>query len=342
MKFRVLTVLLLLTLLISAAPVAAQESECEDGFLLIVHDLGETCVLTDVERVVTLEHSMTEAVVTLGVQPVGVADLELYNTLVNLPIPLSEDAIDVGGRREPNLELITTLKPDLIIAASWRVTDNYEQLSAIAPTITFEGSSNIEIMSDYFTAIATALGREAEAEQILEAMYQYFEDSAEVVAEADIEPNFIIAQTWYEDDLATFRLSTDNAMVVEILTNLGLENAWDAEPNLDGFSVVGIETLGEISDTSFFFITDPVSAPFYEESPLWNGLPFVKAGTAYRLSDDLWIYGGPLSAQRIVAAVLESLGLEPVELDFGLEEEEVVEPELDSETDTEAEAELSE
>ncbi len=310
MKYR--TILILLALLLSIVPLSAQQTtECEDGFRLIAHDLGKTCVPENVQRVVTLENSMTEAVVTLGVQPVGVADIELYRSLVTIPMELSEDAIDVGSRREPNLEAITALNPDLIIAASFRVTENYEQLNAIAPTLAFAGSENLAIMSSFFTSIAQALNKEAEAEQILADMNQYFADAAAAVEAANIaNHNFVLSQTWYEDDLATFRLYTDNAMPIEILTNIGLENAWDAEPEPDGFTVVGIETLGDITDASFLFITDEASAPFYEESPLWNSLPFVQSGLAYRLNDDLWLFGGPLSAQRLVDVVLQTLGVE--------------------------------
>ena len=174
-------------------------------------------------------------------------------------------------------------------------------------------------MSDYFTTIAIALNREAEAQRILEDMNQHFVDAATAIANADIDPGFVLSQTWYEDDIATFRLFTDNAMPVEILTRIGLENTWTAEITPDGFSVVGIEALGEIEDTNFLFLTDPDSAPFYEESPLWNALPFVQAGLAYRLDDNLWLFGGPLSAQRFVDAVIESLGVEAVEVSPNLQ-----------------------
>jgi iron complex transport system substrate-binding protein len=287
-------------------------TSCEAGFQLIVHALGETCVSEAAERVVTLEHSMTEAVVTLGVQPVGVAEIDRYNVLVNLPIPLSEDAVDVGTRNEPNLEVITSLNPDLIIAASWRVAETYDELNAIAPTIAFEGSDSLEAMAGYFTTIATALDRVDVAEQVLADMNQHFADAAASVAAANASPEFVLSQTWYEDSLATFRLFTDNAMPVEILTQMGLENAWDGEPTPDGFTTVGIEALGEIGETNFLYITDPDSAPFYAESPLWNSLPFVQAGTSYRLSDSLWLFGGPLSAQRFVDEVLAAFGIEAI------------------------------
>lgn len=309
MKYPAFMMVVVLALLMGVASVAAQDSACEDGFRLIAHDLGETCVPETVERVVTLENSMTEAVVTLGVQPVGVADIALYNSVVNLPIPLSEEAIDVGRRAEPNLEVIASLDPDLIIAASWRVTENYDELSAIAPTITYVGSEDLETMAAFFTSIASALGKEAEAETILDDMNQHFDDAAERVAAAEIAPDFVLSQTWYEDDLATFRMFTDNAFPVEILTQLGFANAWAGEPNPDGFDTVGIESLGAIEDVKFLFLTDADSAPFYAESPLWNSLPFVQAERAYRLNDTLWLFGGPISAQRFVDAVLESLGV---------------------------------
>ena len=313
MKHRTFMLLTLLTLLLaSVTSLTAQDAtECEDGYNLITHERGATCVPNDVQRVVTLENSMTEAVVTLGVQPVGVADIELYNSLVNIPIELSEDAVDVGSRREPNLEAITALNPDLIIAASFRVTENYDELNAIAPTLAFAGSENLEVMSDFFTSIAHALNREAEAEQILADMNQHFAEATAAIEAADLDnTRFVLSQTWYEDEAFTFRLFTDNAMPVEILTHIGLENAWDAEINPDGFTVVGIETLGEITEANFLFITDPDSAPFYEQSPLWNSLPFVQSGAAYRLNDDLWLFGGPLSAERLVDVVLQALDVE--------------------------------
>lgn len=308
MKYHSFSLFALLTLLlVIIPPISAQSTtECEAGFQLIAHDLGETCVPADVQRVVTIEHSITETVVTLGVQPVGVADLFWYNELVQLP---AENAIDVGTRQEPNLEVITSLEPDLIIAASWRVSEVYDELSAIAPTITFEGSTNLEIMTDYFTTIATALNREEKAQQILDDMYQYFEDAGALLADADIDPQFVLSLTWYADNAAIFRLFTDNAFPVEILELVGFENTWDGEANPDGFTLVGIETLGDIETSNFFFVTDEESAPFYNESPIWNALPFVQAGTTYRLSDSLWLYGGPISAQRLVAAVLETLGV---------------------------------
>lgn len=293
-------------------PAAAQESaDCPDGTYLVTHDLGETCVPNTVERVVTLEHVLTELSLTLGVQPVGVADTTRFAVLVDFPVPLDESVVDVGTRNEPNLEVITGLQPDLILAASFRVGENYDELSAIAPTLTFSGSDSLEIMLEMFSTVATALNREAEGEAAVEAMEAHFDAAAAALDEAGLAGDtFILSQNWVEESLATFRLFTDNATAVEILARIGLENAWDAEPMPDGFTVVDIEGLVGIPDTYFFYHTDQATVDFFAASELWNALPFVQAGHDYWLGENVWLFGGPVSVQKFVTLVLEALEVE--------------------------------
>lgn len=306
---------LLLSLCITAfaiLPAAAQDSAtCPEGTYLVTHDLGETCVPETVERVVTLEHVLTELTLTVGVQPVGVADTVRFAALVGFPVPLDESVVDVGTRSEPNLEVITGLQPDLILAASFRVGENYDELSAIAPVLTFSGSDSLETMLEMLDTIATALNREAEGDAAVEAMEAHF-----AAAEAALDAagfagtTFILSQNWVEDSLATFRLFTSNAMAVEALTRIGMENAWDAEPMPDGFTVVGIEGFAEIEDTNFFYHTDQATVDFFAESELWNALPFVQAGHDYWLGENVWFFGGPVSVQRLITLVLDAMDIE--------------------------------
>lgn len=311
MKHLVL-ILLLCVGVFGVLPAAAQDStECPSGTYLVVHELGETCVPDTVERVVTLEHVLTELALTVGVQPVGVADAARFEALVGFPVPLDESVIDVGTRNEPNLEVIIGLQPDLILAASFRVGENYDELSAIAPVLTFSGSDNLEVMLEMFSTVATALNREAEGEAVVEAMEAHF-DAAEVALDAAglADSTFIISQNWVEESLATFRLFTDNAMAVEVLTSIGMENAWDGEPTPDGFTVVGIEGLADLEDTNFFYHTDQATVDFFGESELWNALPFVQAGHDYWLGENVWFFGGPVSVQKLVTLALDAMEVE--------------------------------
>ncbi|MDU3077627.1 MAG: ABC transporter substrate-binding protein, partial [Mixta calida] len=71
----------------------------------------------DTHRIVALEWLPLELMMTLGVVPMAAAELFNYRDWVGgLELPAS--VIDVGLRTEPNLELLTQLKPSLILYSS--------------------------------------------------------------------------------------------------------------------------------------------------------------------------------------------------------------------------------
>ncbi len=61
-----------------------------------------------------LEWLPAELLLALGVTPYGVADIPNYRLWVNEPA-LHDSVIDVGLRTEPNLELLTQMKPSFIV-----------------------------------------------------------------------------------------------------------------------------------------------------------------------------------------------------------------------------------
>ena len=144
---------------------SGNKSSSKDS-IKIKHELGTTKVPKDAKRVVALEFSFVDALAALNVKPVGVADDNKPNRIIK---PLKEkigDYKSVGARKQPNLEEISKLKPDLIIADSNRHKGIYKELSKIAPTIelkSFDGDYNDNI--DAFKTIAKALNKEDEASQ---------------------------------------------------------------------------------------------------------------------------------------------------------------------------------
>lgn len=307
-------VLILLTLISGAS--FAQTTDCEPGTRAFEHALGVACVPENVERVVALEWTYAEDLLALGVQPVGVADIEGYNAWVDIPVELDDDVVDVGTRQEPNLERIAELDPDLILTASFRAANNFEELNAIAPTIAFDpyptdGSSHYEEMLATFATIAEAVNREEAAQEVIMGLETTFAEARAALNAAGREgETFILSQGWVAADAATFRLFTDNAMAVQILEQIGLENAWDDAPQLYGFTEISFEGFAGIEDTNFFYVAQDDANEVFADSPLWNGLPFVESGRAYWLGGDAWLFGGPLSAEVLVASVLDVMGVE--------------------------------
>lgn len=305
---------LLLTVSASIVPAFAQET-CEGDLRAFEHSMGITCVPDGVERVVVLEWSLLEDLLALGMQPIGAAELEGYANWVDIPMELDESVVDVGTRSEPNLEVIAGLDPDLIIGVSSRMADNYDELSAIAPTIAFnpypeDGTSHYDVMLNSFSTIADAVGKVAEGEQIIAEMEAYFDEAASALESAGmVGETFILSQGWISTEVPTFRFFTDNALAVEILARIGLENAWDAAPELYGFSTVTIEAFAAIGDTNFFYVAQDVDKEVFTETALWNSLPFVQSGQAYWLGGDVWFFGGPLSAMTLVDTILASVDI---------------------------------
>lgn len=301
--------------MIDAAQSPSATPTDEPQTITVEHALGTTTITGTPTRVVALEWTYVEDLLALGLQPVGAADIEGYADWIDIPIALDEDVVDVGTRQEPNLERIAELEPDLILTASFRSTENYDELSAIAPTLAFnpypeDDTTHYDEMVNTFMTIAQVLGREEEGAQVINDLQAHLDAAQAALADAGrADDTFILAQGWVANDAATFRLFTDNAMAVRILERIGLENAWDDAPQLYGFTEISFEGFAGIGDTNFFYVAQQNANDTFEDSALWNGLPFVQSGRAYWMGGDVWLFGGPLSAETLVDTVLDAMGL---------------------------------
>lgn len=312
---RKIAVLLLSMLLCVTGFVQAQDEAPACEGVLVEHALGATCVPAGVERVVALEWAYVENLLAVGIQPVGVADIENYHSWVQIPQTLDESVVNVGTRQEPNLEQIIALNPDLIITAAQRAANNYDQLSAIAPTLAFnaypeDGMTHYEEMVQTFSIIAEVTGQAEAGEAVLAGLDAHLEAAADAITEAGrAGETFILAQGWVANDISTFRLFTDNALGVQILEKIGFSNAWEDAPQLYGFTEISYEGFAEVEDTNFFYIAQEDSKLQFEQNAVWNSLPFVQSGRTYWLGPDVWLFGGPISAQVLVDTFVNALGI---------------------------------
>ena len=164
-------------------------------------------------------------------------------------------------------------------------------------------------MLSTFTTIAQAVEREAEGQAVLDALNAHFAAAAEALESAGLAgETFILSQSFPSGDVPSFRLFTENALAVQVMEQIGLENAWDDAPQQFGFSTVDFEAFASIGETNFLYVAQEDYQPVLTSSPLWNGIPFVQANRAYWLGSDVWLFGGPLSMELLVDTVLEALG----------------------------------
>ena len=336
-KQRAFALLLMMALLISACVAPASQRPAVEGVTpvataatvteattveearTLTHVMGEITLPATPQRIVVLEWSYVEDLLAVGVQPIGVADIEGYNAWVKIPVALAPDVVDVGTRQAPNLETIATLAPDLIIAAASRVKESYDELSAIAPTLVFDNyptdKTHYESMVETFTLLADIVERQSEGDAVLAAMEAKFATArAQLEAAGRSGETFGLAQAFSNDNQAQIRMFTDNALAVQVIAQLGLTNGWTEEPQPYGFSTVSVEALPALGDLNFFYVVQDDDNVFATEAitPLWENLEFVKAGHAYPVGGDTWLFGGPLSVELLVDIVMNQLAPDAV------------------------------
>ncbi|HZG78031.1 MAG TPA: iron-siderophore ABC transporter substrate-binding protein [Paenibacillus sp.] len=278
----------------------AEETVAESATRSFEHAMGTSDIPTHPQRVVILTNEGTEALLALGVKPVGAAKSWLGDPWYDHIKDQMEGVANVGEESQPNLELIIGLKPDLIIGNKLRNEEIYDELSAIAPTIyaeTLRGD-----WQENFKMYADALGKSAEGEKVL----------------ADYEGRIADLRTKLGDKLSTqvsivrfmandTRIYWKDTFSGVILNQIGL--ARPAAQDKDDFAARGVtkERIEEMDGDILFYFSYELGdggATAVEEDwindPLWQTLDVVKAGKVHKVSDAIWNTAGGVLAANLM------------------------------------------
>lgn len=263
----------------------------------VTHALGETSISETPERIVALELGVTETVAALGIVPVGVADDDKPERIAASTMERIEGYTSVGARSEPSLELIRTLKPDLIIADRDRHKDIYEELSQIAPTIAVvNDTADYEEVLAATTTIGEALNLETETTQLLARHLETVKTFA-----AKIDGNERVLQAEYTSS-NLFGAPTSSYFMPSFLTSLGFEYALqdDTETSQD----LTIEQLLKIDPDTLFITKNEGDASVVDQlknDRLWGQLSAVKEGRVFEVDHNDW------SRRRSIMAIDERI-----------------------------------
>lgn len=261
---------------------------------------GEFTLDKTPSRVVALEYSFVDALAQVGVSPVGVAD----DNKVDRILPQVREKItawqSVGTRSQPSLEVIASLKPDLIIADPSRHTAVFEELKKIAPTVMFD-SRHESYQENLETAqkIGDLVGKSAEMKAKINEHNDYIANIAKNLGVQGKKASF---GTSREDK---FNIQNDNGYVGSFLTTLGFA---PTKLNSDqAFVEINLEQL-VMEKPEYLFIAhyrDESIARKWEAEPLWKAIPAVKANRVYSVDSDMWARGRGLEASKIMAKQIE-------------------------------------
>lgn len=271
----------------------------------IKHEMGETEMKDTPKKIVTLELSFVDSLNALGIKPIGISDDNKKEMITKL-VGQEMDYTSVGTREQPNLEVISSLQPDLIIADAERHKGIYKDLQQIAPTIVLKSrESTYQENLDSFKTIAKAVNKEDAAEKRLS---EHEKTIKELKAKLTVDSNMTVLPAVVRD--TSFQAHTSSSYDGELLERMGLKNAIQqkqphAEMNLEQLVEIDPDVL-LLANNEGKLLTDE-----WKDNPLWKDLKAVKNGQVYSVDRDLWTrYRGVVSGEAIAKDTLKMLGEE--------------------------------
>ncbi|MEU5608207.1 Fe(3+) dicitrate ABC transporter substrate-binding protein [Streptomyces sparsogenes] len=281
------------------------DNVCGKGSRTIKHDLGSTTVKGHPKRIVTLEYSFTDALVNSGIKPVGIADDDKPERILK---PL-RDAVghytSVGLRQSPNLQVIKSLKPDLIIADSQRHSALYQQLTKIAPTVAFASrDADYQQILDTEKLIGQAVD---ECSRMSAALKKHAEFMAGLKAKvtAGDKRRILFAITFDKG----VNGQTQHGFAPSVLHHLGLST----EPTTKGRDAalgMTLETMVTTKPDVMFLApqTPNVLTDQWKSSTLWKRIPAVEHNAVHTVDSDVWSTSrGTLAAEMIAGEAVKKL-----------------------------------
>jgi iron complex transport system substrate-binding protein len=293
---------------------AADTEEAASGESITVTDARGTEVTLDgpATRVVGTEWNVVENLVTLGVMPVGVADTAGYSEYVSAGGPLDDSVTDIGTRGEPSIDTVASLGADLILATDDLPESAVAQLEELAPVFVVtsaDASRQIDQMKENLELVAELTGTTDEAERVIGEYDAAVADGAAALAEAGLDGSRVaFADGALADGTVSFRPFVAGSLLADVNAELGLVSPWEVEGDpAYGLGATDIEGMTELDADALVYIAPDDLEEELSGNEVWKSLPFVESGDVHRLTDPIWMFGGPGSMTQYADAVVATL-----------------------------------
>lgn len=251
---------------------------------------------------------MLETALALNAPLVAATELKLYRRIVAEPaVPAA--VADLGLRGSPNLELLASLAPDLILISPFyeRYRPQLERIAAVQSfTVYTPGAAAYENGEAVMRELGSQIGMEAQAATYIAAT------AAEIAAgrgalagsNATSRPLFAISI----GDARHVRIFGSDSNFGAVLERFGLSNAWTGRTRYSAFAPVPIEALAEVPEARLVIIppVPPDVARVLAGSRVWQTLPAVREGRVHWL-EPVDHFGALPAARRFARLLAASL-----------------------------------
>lgn len=285
------------------APDEKPAGEAKDTSYTVEHAMGETEFTKVPERIVVLDSPMMDALVALGITPVGAPEIAAGRSF---PAYLADDldgTESIGYIAEPDIDAIANLAPDLIIGSKVRHEAVYEELEAIAPTVFSEDTGTN--WTEQAELTAAAVNQSEKMDELIDGVKKRAAEVGEAV-EAEGKSASIVR---FRAD--NFRLYGPGTFSGSLLADMGFDLG-EREWNEYSMMELSPELYEQIDGDVVFYMSpggDPSATTQASITGLWSALPGVAGDKAFEVEDDTWMVGiGVIGANLVIDQVEELLG----------------------------------
>lgn len=272
----------------------------------VEHIWGLTSMELRPERIVVLDLPFLDSLTALNTVAVGFAGTsskELPKYLREKFSSQSEPRF-VGERKQPNLELIMALEPQLIVANPDRHKLIKNSLDILAPTIALNDNSTDDIRKMLRT-LAGINGKQSLGEEIVGRLDATL---AAISSSQQNSPSVLVLGA-FEDEFTTW---TSESFIGSLLTEAGFRYAFTgpstASESQTEVAKITVENLSKINPDYLFVYG---SAERWKGNPVFEALAAKRTGRVHPVSRDLWSRSrGPIAAFEILAAIQKILEAE--------------------------------
>ncbi|MGH1564550.1 iron-siderophore ABC transporter substrate-binding protein [Mumia sp. DW29H23] len=295
-------------------------SESSAGPVTVTDARGKEVTLdAPAERIASTEWNTVEYLISLGVQPVGVSDIEGFETW-DQSVELEDGATDIGTRGEPSIDTLASLDLDVVLVTDQLAGDAIEQIEKTTPVIVVPGGDAKDPLGQMWKnvdLVAQVTGTEDEAADLKSDFDEKLAETKKAVEGSDAAGKPVAFNDAYDAGGAvSVRPYLEGSQIGGLLKELGFANPWSAigiegDPAY-GLGQTDVEGLTKLpDDTLYWYIGNDAEADPYtdalKDNKVWTSLPFVEAGNVTRLPDSIWMFGGPASMEAFLDAVQDTV-----------------------------------
>lgn len=311
MTRKLLLFFIIATLAIFAAGCGGDGNNAENGnnkdTITIKHELDETKVVKNPQKVVVFDFGILDSLDKLGVEVTGLPQVTIPSYLSKYEDKKYEN---VGSLKEPDFEKIAGIGPDLIIISA-RQMEMYDEFAEIAPTVymPLDTGNYMDSFTENMNTLGKIFDKEKEVEAELASIDERIATLQEKVAETEGNALVILAN---EGNISAYGPGSRFGVIHDVF---GLAPADEKiEVSTHGQNV-SPEYISE-TNPDYLFVVDrgavvggQSSAETIVETVLVKNTKAYKDGHIVYLNADYWYLsgGGLISVSEMINQIEEAI-----------------------------------